>query len=87
MVSSVPRGEEIRPVMSASVAFGDRHDAGAPPRTERSGVALAAAVLGFFVITLDTVVVNVALPSTSLLIAAAVAVLTGLAALRLTPRN
>jgi DHA2 family methylenomycin A resistance protein-like MFS transporter len=63
MVSSVPLGEEIRPVMSASVAFGDRHDAGAPPRTERSGVALAAAVLGFFVITLDAVVVNVALPS------------------------
>jgi len=33
------------------------------PGRSRSGFTLAAAVLGFFVITLDAVVVNVALPS------------------------
>jgi MFS transporter, DHA2 family, methylenomycin A resistance protein len=33
------------------------------PTGARSGAALAAAVLGFFVVTLDAVVVNVALPS------------------------
>ncbi len=33
------------------------------PGRFRSGFTLAAAVLGFFVITLDAVVVNVALPS------------------------
>jgi hypothetical protein len=32
-------------------------------RDSNSGFTLAAAVLGFFVITLDAVVVNVALPS------------------------
>jgi len=35
----------------------------AAPTGARSGAALAAAVLGFFVVTLDAVVVNVALPS------------------------
>lgn len=38
-------------------------EAGAPSRATRPGLALAAAVLGFFVVTLDAVVVNVALPS------------------------
>src|SRR3954454_18181428 len=33
------------------------------PRTASPSFALAAAVLGFFVVTLDAVVVNVALPS------------------------
>ncbi|WP_246036608.1 MFS transporter [Sinomonas susongensis] len=36
---------------------------GAPPRDARRTAALSASVLGFFVITLDAVVVNVALPS------------------------
>src|SRR4051794_29447422 len=35
----------------------------AAPTGARSGAALAAAVLGFFVVTLDAVVVNVALPA------------------------
>jgi hypothetical protein len=41
----------------------DRHER--PPAAGSSAppVALAAAVLGFFVVTLDAVVVNVALPS------------------------
>src|SRR6266581_1683318 len=34
-----------------------------PRRSGHAGEALAAAVLGFFVVTLDAVVVNVALPS------------------------
>lgn len=37
--------------------------AGARPRAATPGFALAAAVLGFFVVTLDAVVVNVALPA------------------------
>jgi EmrB/QacA subfamily drug resistance transporter len=44
------------------VATPERISHGAPGRS-RSGFTLAAAVLGFFVITLDAVVVNVALPS------------------------
>jgi MFS transporter, DHA2 family, methylenomycin A resistance protein len=44
------------------VATPGRRSHGAHGRS-RSGVTLAAAVLGFFVITLDAVVVNVALPS------------------------
>src|SRR5215211_4768353 len=43
-------------------AFASRSDAAAARRS-RAPVILAAAVLGFFVITLDAVVVNVALPS------------------------
>jgi MFS transporter, DHA2 family, methylenomycin A resistance protein len=44
------------------VATPERRSHGAPGRL-RSGFRLAPAVLGFFVITLDAVVVNVALPS------------------------
>jgi EmrB/QacA subfamily drug resistance transporter len=48
--------------MSAPTATGVRHGAG--PRTEtHPAAALAAAVLAFFVITLDATIVNVALPS------------------------
>src|SRR4051794_9944008 len=46
----------------AAAPTGARSGAVAPTGA-RSGAALAAAVLGFFVVTLDAVVVNVALPS------------------------
>src|SRR5437660_404871 len=49
-----------RPVMSATALTGRRQSG--PPRSERNAgpdAALAAAVLTFFVITLDAVVVNV----------------------------
>jgi len=36
-----------------------------PPSTRRHGAALAAALLGFFIITLDASIVNVALPAMS----------------------
>jgi DHA2 family methylenomycin A resistance protein-like MFS transporter len=45
---------------AASTASGADLDSAAPARA--SSAALAAAVLGFFVITLDALVVNVALP-------------------------
>lgn len=45
------------------MAFTTVAEAGARPPATRPASALAAAVLGFFVVTLDAVVVNVALPS------------------------
>jgi len=49
--------------VSALVAASRRRVGPCVPGGSRPGSALAAAVLGFFVITLDAVVVNVALPS------------------------
>ena len=49
--------------MSSSFAFFPRPaGTGAGERGTRAGWALAAALLGFFVMTLDALVVNVALP-------------------------
>ncbi|MFJ7072235.1 hypothetical protein [Streptomyces sp. NPDC098781] len=47
--------------MPSSLAFGPRSAAAGVPKG--AGPALAAAVLGFFVMTLDTLIVNVALPA------------------------
>src|SRR5919202_2978752 len=46
--------------MPGAIESAHQHD---PVSTARPGLALAAALLGFFVITLDAVVVNVALPA------------------------
>src|SRR5690349_12466175 len=59
-VASEPRPRTGSPMAASSVS---RRPA-ATPRTDRhAAAALAAALLGFFVITLDTVIVNVVLPS------------------------
>jgi MFS transporter, DHA2 family, methylenomycin A resistance protein len=52
-----------RPVMSATALTGRLRQPAWADRTGSPGAALAAAVLTFFVITLDAVVVNVALPA------------------------
>jgi MFS transporter, DHA2 family, methylenomycin A resistance protein len=52
-----------RPVMSATALTGRLRPPAWADRTGSPGAALAAAVLTFFVITLDAVVVNVALPA------------------------
>src|SRR6058998_188257 len=48
--------------LGSDQVFSGRVDAAAAP-TSKPSLALAAAVLGFFIVTFDAVVVNVALPS------------------------